>query len=254
MAAPRLLAWTVRLLLVSIAVACRTPTSEEVSPPSEEPAPTSAHNPPAHDSESEADEKVAGLLASLGIRLFSAERALEVDGWINMQRGLIEVFACAPEGKTHESVLVLDCVPSGLHAGLLALGLEPGTPAEAGTQSEYMKPEGPGVRVDVRWSDEAGEHVARAEDWIWSEKDGAPMVPCAWVFAGSFLQPVPGADEAAYAADSVKSLITTYHDATSILENPYLDGIDDTVYFANERAVPAVGTPVTVVLSPAQDG
>ena len=31
--------------------------------------------------------------------------------------------------------------------------------------------------------------------------------------------------------------------------HPLIDGSDDTLYFANEKAVPAVGTPVTVIFS-----
>ncbi len=54
-------------------------------------------------------------------------------------------------------------------------------------------------------------------------------------------------EDATYAASYVKSLVTTYHDATTILENPLEAGDDDTIYYANEKAVPAVGTPVTAI-------
>jgi hypothetical protein len=60
------------------------------------------------------------------------------------------------------------------------------------------------------------------------------------------------AEASTYAANYVKSLVTTYHDASSILENPHAQGVDDTVYYANERAVPPVGTPIRVTFRPAQ--
>ena len=76
------------------------------------------------------------------------------------------------------------------------------------------------------------------------------MKPGPWIFAGSFMQPVTGRpDQTTYAANYVKSLVTTYHDSTSILETSHPEGIDDTVYYANERSVPPVGTPVVVVFS-----
>jgi hypothetical protein len=193
------------------------------------------------------------LLAGMSVRLLRAEASLEVDGWVNMDRGPVEVFACAPGGKTHESVVVLDCVPSGLHAGLLALGLSPGGPFSLGPDGVLQPPTGDGVLIEARWTDASGmSQVARAEDWIWNVAQGRAMERAAWIFAGSYLVPQQGRPgETRYAADTVKSLVTTYHDASAILENPW-PGDDDTRYHANIHAVPEVGTPVTVRFSPAR--
>jgi hypothetical protein len=201
---------------------------------------------------SESEKALCELLSGMGVRYLPHERRVEVAGWVNMQRGLIEVFACAPEGKTHESVVVLDCVPSGLHAGLLALGLEPGEPVELGTDGSYRRPTGAKVEIHVAWSTIDGvAKRCRAEEWVWDQKRERAMEPGAWIFAGSFLQQASAdATSATYAANYVKSLVTTYHDASSVLENPWLDGVDDTVYYSNERVVPPVGTPVTVSFAP----
>ena len=51
------------------------------------------------------------------------KREIQIPGKVNMSSGLIEVFACAPFGKLHESVLVLDVVPYYLQVSLLLLGL-----------------------------------------------------------------------------------------------------------------------------------
>ncbi len=205
-----------------------------------------------HQEVPDPEQAFADLLAEMGVTYLAEESALEVPGWVNMQEGLIEVFACSPGGKTHEAVVVLDCVPSGLHAGLLALGLQPGTPVETGTDGEYVPPTGDGVRIDVRWSDAAGnQYSARAEDWILDATTESAMEHCAWTFAGSFLQDT-GDDERTYAANYIKSLVTTYHDASSVLENPLPAGADDTVYYANRDAVPPVGTVVTVVFRAAE--
>jgi hypothetical protein len=202
--------------------------------------------------ESESEKALRELLSGMGVRLLPAERRIEVAGWVNMQRGLVEVFACAPEGKTHESVVVLDCVPSGLHAGLLALGLEPGVPVEIGTDGSYRRPTGAKVAIHVAWTTIDGvAKRCRAEEWVWDQKHERAMEPAAWIFAGSFLQKTSAdATSETYAANYVKSLVTTYHDASSVLENPWQDGIDDTVYYSNERVVPPVGTPITVSFAP----
>lgn len=233
---------------VSVRAADAGPAQKVAAPIVESPAATPPSAAPAAPVATVDDEFVR-LLAGLGVTYSAKAQELEIGGWVNMQSGLVEVFACAPQGKTHESVVVLDCVPSGLHAGLLALGLEHGTPVEFGTGDEYHAPTGDGVDIELHWKDTNGvERTARAEDWVWDHKREAAMQHGAWIFAGSFLQPVSGADaEVTYAADYIKSLATTYHDASSILENPQVDGVDDTVYFANEQTVPAVGTPLRAI-------
>lgn len=248
--------WAVLLLLCAAggAAACQSVADSPPEPAPPQPAQVDPQPQPAADAnkspaQSEADAQFQELLAGMGVRYFAAEHKLEVSGWVNMQSGLVEVFACAPQGKTHEAVIVLDCVPRGLHAGLLALDLNPGTPVEFGTGDAYKPPTGDAVEIDVRWLDADGvEHTARAEDWVWDEKTQQPMPHSPWLFAGSFLQQGPDNNEApTYAADYVKSLATTYHDASSILETSELDGIDDTVYYSNEKAVPPVGTPLTAI-------
>jgi len=244
--------------LLLLACACRSSAEESAHAPqpvaapkavAAEPVASVPEKAPAAPAADPVDDEFVKLLAGLGVTFTAAEQQLEISGWVNMQSGLVEVFACAPQGKTHEAVVVLDCVPSGLHAGLLALGLEHGSPVEFGTGDEYHAPTGDGVDIEVRWKDANDvERRARAEDWVWDHKREAAMPHGAWIFAGSFLQPVGGDDsDVTYAADYIKSLATTYHDASSILENPQADGVDDTVYFANERAVPPVGTPIRAI-------
>ena len=71
-----------------------------------------------------------------------------------------------------------------------------------------------------------------------------------WVFTGSVMQSATGnPQDATYGANYIKSLVTTYFDATTVLENPSVEGGDDTVYHANERVVPPVGTPLVAVFS-----
>jgi hypothetical protein len=248
------------LLALLAASACRaTDTKPERTPAtatSSEPVPPTPREPNAPETsasdsapaDSATDQQFEKLLSSMGVRFFAGDR-LEIPGWVNMQSGVVEVFACAPSGKTHEAVVVLDCVPSGLQAGLLALGLEPGTPVEFGAGGAFKPPTGDPVEIQVRWKDAGGEErLAFAEDWVFDEKHGQPMPRGSWVFAGSYFQEGPTeAEGATFAADYVKSLATTFHDASSILENSRSEGFDDTVYTSYEKAVPPVGTPITAI-------
>jgi hypothetical protein len=144
---------------------CARPQADPASGPTSPAAPSPA---PADDFQK--------LLASLGVGYQPGEKRLELAGTINMQKGLIEVLACAAGGKTHEALIVLDCVPSGVHAGLLALGLKAGTPVETGTEADYRAPAGDPVIVEVAWKTAQGEERRRrAEDLVWNEAKQAAM-------------------------------------------------------------------------------
>jgi len=199
-------------------------------------------------------ESFQKLLASLGVRLHLPERLVEVEGWVNMQRGLVEVFACAPDGKTHESVLVLDCVPSALNSALLALNFKSGEPARLGGDGDSplgKPPAGDPVYIYVRWRNSGGQVLqARAEDWIWNRKGDRPMQRMAWVYTGSYIQEVSQGEAGTYAADYIKTLVATFNDPTSIIDNPLPSGRDDTLFYVNEKVVPDPRTPVTVIFSP----
>lgn len=212
-------------------------------------APVAVAAPPSADAPA-ASRELHELLAGMGVTLLEAERRLEVAGFVNQQAGPIELFACAPEGKTHESVVVLDCVPSGLHAGLLALGLVPGMPAGMEVDGRWRAPSGPPVAIRVRYTAADGApREASAEEWILDQQRGASMEPVGWLFVGSYLQEGSGG-VSNYAADHVKSLVTTYHDASTILENPLSGGRDDAAYEADARVVPPVGTRIVVSFAP----
>lgn len=239
---------------IALAIACWITSACASARPEPAPARDAAPASPTPTVPAPVADDVVSLFKTMGVTLVPERGAVEVSGWVNMQSGLVEVFACSPGGKTHESVVVLDCVPRGLHAALLAIGLQPGTPVEEGTESDYRAPTGDGVEIWVRWNDADGKPCrARAESWIWDHAEQRAMPASAWIFAGSFEQKGPDGSDV-YAADYIKSLVTTYHDATSILENPLPGGIDDTLYYSNERAVPPVGTPVTVEFMAARTG
>lgn len=224
------------------------------SPPS--PVPSAAAPAAAEEDADPARAGLGDLLAELGVAWLPEEERLEISGWVNLQEGAIEVFACTPGGKTHESVLVLDCVPRGMQAGLLALGLSPGTPVAIGETGAVTPPTGDRVEVTVTWTDESGaRREARAEDWIWKQNSGAPMTRGGWIFAGSIEAEAVGDEtEVTFAADLGRSLITTYYDSSAILESPDEQAGNDEAYLVHHEVVPPVGTQVTVILRAEREG
>jgi hypothetical protein len=167
-------------------------------------------------------------------------REVSLPGWVNMREGVIELLACSPKGKTHESVLVFDVEPYHLQVALLLIGLE----AKGGLeyQGDPRTPEGDPIDIFVEWADSAsGERRScRAEDLVYNVKDGEPMTHTHWIFAGSRVL------DGVFAAQVDGSLVTTYHDPNTIIDNPLPTGSDDTYYEANRMVLPPPGTAVQV--------
>src|SRR5262249_14130505 len=120
----------------------------------------------------------------LPVWLDMKEKAVLVDGQIALRDGMLEMFACTRNTKEHESIVSAFTKAKIVHAGLLRLGAESGTPVQF--RPTYKPPTGTEIDVLVRWVDEKGKpHEDRAQDWVKDLKTGKPMA-YPFVFAGSF--------------------------------------------------------------------
>lgn len=82
-----------------------------------------------------------------------------------LREGVLEMFICKAQTKEHESVLSVDADAYLIHAGLLALGARPGSPARF--DEKYHPPAGQKIDIFVIWTDEEGqEHRERSQSWI----------------------------------------------------------------------------------------
>lgn len=166
---------------------------------------------------------------------------IRVPGKVNMQEGLVELLACGKWGKLHESVLVIDVQPYYLQLALLLLGLEPGNKPLA-YQGDPHTPVGDHVDIFVEWKNNGKIVKKRGEELVFNRVTGKPMKKTYWVFTGSLIQ------NGIFLAQVEQSLVTTFHDPATIIDNPLPAGGDDTLYYANKKVVPPVGTPVTMVI------
>ncbi|UCF04629.1 MAG: hypothetical protein JSV33_11955, partial [bacterium] len=178
------------------------------------------------------------------LRLDGTLREISMHGSINMTEGMIELLACAPGGKTHESVLVIDVEPYHLQIALLLLGLEAG--GGLAFQGSSVTPRGDSVEIFVKWVDPSSgaARMVRGEDLVYNVRENHNMKHTQWIFTGSRVV------DGVFAAQLEKSLVTTYHDPNTIIDNPLPTGADDTVYEVNKLLVPPRGTAVEVIVKP----
>lgn len=186
-------------------------------------------------------EKISDNVYRLGAVIVDLkDRSISVPAVVNLKKGVVEYLAVGKGGRRHESILMADVRPLHIQLGLILLGLEPqgGLTVKGDTQV----PKGPGVEIWVSW-DRGGKEVrVRAEELVWDIKREKPMEADPWVFSGSRIT------QQGFLADREQSLIATYRDPEAIINNRLPSGADDTVYEANEKVIPRVGTAATLII------
>ncbi len=172
-----------------------------------------------------------------------------IDGEVCLREGQLELFACPTGTKEHESVVALNCVAEQVHAALLAIGAEQGTPVSF--DPKYQAATGDVIDIFVTWSDEKGKaHTGRAQDWVKYAKTGKAM-EFDWVFAGSSFWTDEETGKKHYQANA-GDLVCVSNFPTALLDLP----VESTqanaglLFVAFTENIPPRGTKVRLVLTP----
>ena len=177
-----------------------------------------------------------------------ARKEVVVGGRIAIDRGPIEFFACSEGTKEHESIVATKSSARLVHAALLAIGLEPGTPVSF--DPEYVAATGPRVLVRVRWTDANGSPTAvDAREWVRNTRTGAAL-DTDWVFAGSSFWTDPADGTEYYQADG-GDLICVSNFPTAMLDLPVESSQSNEalLFEAFAGRVPPRGTAVELIFS-----
>ncbi len=192
-----------------------------------------------------------------GVRFNSATRQIRIPCTVNMQDGLIEFALVHETGKTHESILKTAVNPVDIQVALLLCNYKPGhdglfdyeTDTKVRRNLEETKAEVPGanrVQCLVEWTSGDEKKKSELREWI---RDGAtkraPEDFTHWIFNGSMVQ------ESGFSAALHGNLIGIYYDVTSIINCPSPRNRNDEVWLCEKDKIPAVDSPVTLVITPA---
>ena len=203
-----------------------------------------------------------------GINLNMEEKAVDVQAEVCLHEGLLELVACTPDSKEHESIVMIDAKAMHIHTALLLLWAKPGNPAmqkkldKEGTRWVPVDPKGDPVEVFLVFPDEEGtlrEHpisnfVAPAAQ---VDFDGTPLppskdkFPSSFVFAGSHLvQDGPGPRK--YVADFSGNVISisTFGDELLCLPGIYGHQNGGLSWQVNSEGLPPIGDKVILRLRP----
>jgi len=165
-------------------------------------------------------------------------REVIATGYVNQVEGLIELFACGPGGKVHESIFVLQAEPKDIQAGLLLLGLQPAEIPAAGLGQG--PPQGSELIIEVVWAEDGNEQRMAAERLVFDYKTRKPVRHGGWIFNGSLIK------DGYFMADAEDSIVATYWDPWAVLNIGNL-GDDDDRLGVNKQLIPPHLTPVRIV-------
>lgn len=165
----------------------------------------------------------------------------------------LEVVACPPDTKEHESLLVTSARGRDIHAALLMIGLQGGAPARwdwTGPSLVAHPPSGDAVEIIAAWGEGASARQDRITTWIISKRDQTTLDADGgrFVFAGSRMVSRGGVER--YEAEGAGTLIglTTFGSEMIAWSNLYHhdSSIADPQWIANAATMPPRGTRVVV--------
>ena len=199
-------------------------------------------------------EVAPGILDYHGVRLDKKNHRVTFDATVNQREGLIEYLLVNDKGKVHESLLATKIAPHDIHLALLLVGLkedkksnisEPLPPSAI--DSAYLqaapKIKGTPVRISLGWKKDSKPQQAPAENWIFNLHTNKIMSPGPWTYNGSLVE------DGQFLADSELSIVAVITDPTALANNPREGYDDDQIWQIQDKAVPAMDTPVEVTIT-----
>ena len=200
------------------------------------------------DSQKE-DSDLIRLDAKAPLWIDKARKRVVMIGKVCLREGQLEMFAC-PEGtKEHESVLSVPVAAERVHAALLLMGAEPGTPVEFAP--EYKPATGSEIDISLYWTDESDKRrSAWAQEWVRDARTGKALRH-PWVFVGSRFWRDEQTGKELYLAN-MGELICVSNFPNAMLDLPIesSDKAGQLLFTPYTERIPPLDTPVTIVLTP----
>jgi len=182
-----------------------------------------------------------------GVRIDWPNLTIELDAEVVMRQGPLELFACSPNTKEHESILKVFAKPTHIYQAMGLVGLTPGRPVRFDEkENRFDPPTGDALDIRVRYTDEHGRTItASPENWVTTTKPQALVLTLPWVFAGSSTLP-----DGRFAADIEGTVICLVDFEAALIAIPALHSAANEQLWlvAKTDAIPPKGTKCTLLI------
>jgi hypothetical protein len=220
-----------------------------------------AVNPPEGGEAAPVMQEISPGVFQIGkIRLDKTKRSVSFPAKLNMAQNLVEYVLVTPHGSTHESLLTAEIQPTDLQfvmlllnakgAGLLAPSPKDAPPGQINAEYLHKAPrlKGDNISMTVSWKQPDGTvKSVPVEDLLVNTDTKKPATRGPWIYNGSMF-----GSEGAFLAQQEGSFVAVVTNPAALINNPRKGNDNDQIWTVNEKAVPAVGTPVefTITLLP----
>ncbi|HEX2749368.1 MAG TPA: YdjY domain-containing protein [Verrucomicrobiales bacterium] len=221
--------------------------------PAQFPGDSSAKPGPPEDP-TKAIQKIDGTRFKLGTMEFDQKtREVRIPCKVNMREGLLEYVLVHETGKVHESLFSTAVKPFELNVVLLLLNWKKSDvffdfsqPERGGVPVKgAVNPPSSQVEVWVEWKDQDGKmQNFRVENWLHQIEKKAKITTEPFIYTSTPVMP-----DGSFLAEQTGSILGLYVDPGCLVNNPR-DGNDLDDVWVNDPAVPAKGTPVTLIFKP----
>lgn len=208
-----------------------------------------------------------------GIKINAKEAYVDVDAEVCLDAGALELVACTPETKEHESIIKVLAKPVHMHMALLLIGAQPGNPATQRMVGEgdekrflYLPARGQPVHVSLVIADKEGkkkehpishfiQHVEDETNFFeggQKAEENRKFPTNEFLFLGSVLFDNGKGGPRRYLAEESGNVISisTFGDETLGLSEVYEHVNGSLVWEINTDHLPEMGTKVTLRLRP----
>ncbi len=173
----------------------------------------------------------------------------------SMIQGLVEYILVLEKGKVHEALLTTGISPTHLNLAFNLLGYLPSielfsTIDETGHMSGIYPNVAAAVKmsariaIEIEWSDHGSTHRVPINTWLQIKGEGKTMAAGPWLYSGSAIA------ENKFIPEITGDLAAIMVDSRAMINYPGADNQDQIVWYPLESQMPAVGTNLTVIISP----
>jgi len=174
-----------------------------------------------------------------------SRRTVEIDVEVVLRTGALELLACSPHTREHESILRVPARPLRIFEAMGLVGLEPGAPASYDdSRQEWHAAYGSLLDIRIKWKQGDAERESPAHRWLFDVKMKRPVESVHWVFAGSL------ESGGRFGADIDGTVISVVDFPASLiaLDVSHVSDNEALWLLSNTDAIPPVGTKCVLVI------
>ncbi len=181
-----------------------------------------------------------------GIRIDWGNLTVELAAEVALREGPLELLACSPQTKEHESVLVVRARPLRVFQAMGLIGLESGSPVRFDEKTRRWTPAtGEALDLRIRCDTPSPEKEVPAASWLVQTDTQKPPSNLDWVFSGSRSD-----SRGRFGADSEGTVACLVGFDSALISLATAHSADDEELWlkANTKAIPPRGTGCTLLV------